>query len=117
CRRGRALADVELRGGAALHVDLAHALRERVRAQQEDRDREGAGHRKPSYSSFQYSPSNGQYSSSSPIRPCSHSWPCSSAGKRPAARSLTSMSSLRFWPITASILPSLALSSTRRVSM
>ena len=36
--------------------------------------------RHPSYSSAQYSPSNGQYSSSSPIRPCSHMRPCSSGG-------------------------------------
>src|SRR3954469_1557746 len=45
-----------------------------------------------------------------------HIRPISSSGNRPAARSWTSMPSLRFWPMIASILPSLALSSTRRVS-
>ena len=50
--------------------------------QQRREDRE-SHHRQPSYSSAQYSPWNGQNSSSSPIMLAFHSLPISSSGKRP----------------------------------
>src|SRR5207237_591353 len=112
--RERPLLDVELGGGPARDVDVL-GLSERERRHQQERERVSV-HRHPSYSSAQNSPSHGQNSSSSPIMLAFHIRPTSSSGNRPAARSCTSMSSLRFWPMTPSILPSLALSRTLRVS-
>jgi len=104
--RRRALADVELGRRAALDGDLVGRLLgerggwNRQGAKNAKKKREsGLGdlgvlavrflrrHRQPSYSSAQYSPWNGQYSSSSPIIDAFHSRPMSSSGKRPAARS------------------------------
>ena len=116
--RGRPLADVELGrpgragrrprcGCASARARRARARATRARATSERRFIASPRIRRPSTRP-------GTASTPRRRRSCSRSTAgrCSSSGNRPAARSWTSMSSLRFWPITASTLPSLALSRT-----